>query len=63
MYRWIELNKARERELSEILREFVSRRCGEADVVLFGSRARGDFHALSDWDIALISREGAYVVA
>lgn len=26
-----------------------------ADIILYGSRARGDFHANSDWDLLLIS--------
>ncbi len=30
----------------------------EAEVVLFGSRARGDFHDESDWDVlVLVNKE------
>lgn len=28
-----------------------------ADVILFGSRARGDFHEESDWDILILTEE------
>ena len=29
----------------------------QADVLLFGSRARGDFHEESDWDILILTNE------
>ena len=28
-----------------------------ADVLLFGSRARGDFHEESDWDVLILTNE------
>jgi hypothetical protein len=32
------------------------------DVVLFGLRARGDFHDMSDWDLAVVTQDGEYAV-
>jgi predicted nucleotidyltransferase len=34
---------------------------GAIKVILFGSRARGDFHASSDWDFLLILPIGAWM--
>ncbi len=31
-------------------------------MVLFGSRARGDFHDMSDWDLAVVTQDGEYAV-
>jgi len=36
--------------------------CNVGDVALFGSRARGDFHGMSDWDIAVVVEDGEYAV-
>lgn len=44
------------------MRRFVLEHCPHGDVVLFGSRARGDSHALSDWDIAVVQPAGEYAV-
>ncbi|ABP51250.1 MULTISPECIES: nucleotidyltransferase domain-containing protein [Pyrobaculum] len=49
--KWIEVAKARDAKLKDAVRRFVLEHCPHGDVVLFGSRTRGDDHALSDWDI------------
>jgi len=43
----------REQILSRI-KELISSKEPRADVILFGSRARQDFHADSDWDILVL---------
>ncbi|MEL9990055.1 MAG: nucleotidyltransferase domain-containing protein [Thermoproteus sp.] len=60
--RWIEISRARSREISRLAASFVEEACRKGDVVLFGSRARGTWHALSDWDLALLVRGGEYRV-
>jgi len=62
MDKWIEVHKARTAEVLKALAQYIRQRCGEGDVVLFGSRARGTHHALSDWDIAVITPQGQYAV-
>ncbi|ABO08921.1 DNA polymerase, beta domain protein region [Pyrobaculum calidifontis JCM 11548] len=43
--------------------ELIKRLCERGGaVLLFGSRARGEAHLLSDWDLALIVAEGEYRV-
>jgi len=44
----------------ELLREFVSRVSSEypgSTIVLFGSRARGDYMPYSDYDVAVVFRK------
>ncbi|MEM0485009.1 nucleotidyltransferase domain-containing protein [Pyrobaculum aerophilum] len=60
--KWIEIAKAREGEIRARVKQYITERCPSADVVLFGSRARGDYHALSDWDLAIITPAGKYAV-
>jgi predicted nucleotidyltransferase len=43
----------REQLLSKI-KELISNKEPGADIILFGSRARNDFHADSDWDILVL---------
>ncbi len=43
----------REQILSKI-KELISNKEPGADIILFGSRARNDFHADSDWDILVL---------
>jgi len=62
MDKWIEVHKARTAEVLKALAHYIRQRCGEGDVVLFGFRARGTHHALSDWDIAVITPQGQYAV-
>ncbi len=37
------------------VKEIVDRFDSHADIVLFGSRARGDYHEESDWDFLILS--------
>lgn len=37
------------------IREIVSRYDNKADIILFGSRARGDWNEESDWDFLVLS--------
>lgn len=60
--RWIELAKRREAEIVAEASRFVREACREGDVALFGSRARGTHHRLSDWDIAVITASGSHAV-
>jgi predicted nucleotidyltransferase len=62
MDRWIEVARRRRLEIAKALAEFVMDRCRTGDVALFGSRARGDFHDMSDWDIAVVVEDGEYAV-
>ena len=38
------------------VKEIVHRHDKEAEVILFGSRARGDWHEESDWDFLILSQ-------
>ena len=54
-----EVVKAREEEARRLIEEL----CGRALVVaLFGSRARGDYTPLSDWDLLAVVESGDYKV-
>lgn len=37
------------------VKEIVSRYDANADIIFFGSRARGDYHEESDWDFLILS--------
>jgi len=41
-------------ELLECVKQAVHEVEPEADIVLYGSRARGDAHAESDWDFLIL---------
>ena len=61
--RWLaalrEVTRAREEEARRLIEEL----CGRALVVaLFGSRARGDYTPLSDWDLLAVVESGGYKV-
>jgi predicted nucleotidyltransferase len=54
-----EVARAREEEARRLIEEL----CGRALVVaLFGSRARGDYTPLSDWDLLAVVESGDYKV-
>jgi len=42
------------KELEQFIKK-VQKRFGPAKIILFGSRARGDFLKTSDWDILIVS--------
>jgi hypothetical protein len=62
MDRWVEVAKRRRREIETAVAAFIKEACRVVDVALFGSRARGNFHDMSDWDLAVITQECEYAV-
>ena len=62
MDRWVEVVKRRRREIAAAVAAFIKEACRVGDVALFGSRARGDFHDMSDWDLAVVTQDGEYAV-
>ncbi|KUO84504.1 MAG: DNA polymerase subunit beta [Thermoproteus sp. CIS_19] len=61
--RWLEalreVAKAREEEARKLVEELCR---GALAVALFGSRARGDYTPLSDWDLLAVIESGDYRV-
>ena len=47
--------KAKTKNISRLIKQRVSELDPTADVVLYGSRARGDDHIDSDWDILILT--------
>jgi len=47
--------KAKTRNISRLIKQHVAELDPNADVVLYGSRARGDDHIDSDWDILVLT--------
>ncbi|MBN2697456.1 MAG: nucleotidyltransferase domain-containing protein [Bacteroidales bacterium] len=47
--------KAKTKHISSLIRKYVSEVEQSADVILYGSRARGDERTDSDWDIIVLS--------
>lgn len=45
--------------LPEKIKEYVKRLDPEAEVILFGSRARGEAHEDSDWDMLILTERPA----
>ena len=62
MDRWVEVAKKRRQVIAAAVAAFIKEACRVGDVVLFGSRARGDFHDMSDWDLAVVTQDGEYTV-
>jgi hypothetical protein len=62
MDRWVEVTKRRRREIAAAVAAFIKEACRVGDVALFGSRARGDFYDMSDWDLAVVTQDGEYAV-
>ena len=62
MDRWVEVAKRRRREIAAAVAAFIKETCRVGDVALFGLRARGDFHDMSDWDLAVVTQDGDYAV-
>ncbi len=59
---WVEVAKRRRQEIAAAVAAFIKEACRVGDVVLFGSRTRGDFHDMSDWDLAVVTQDGEYAV-
>ena len=47
--------KRRTQHISKMIRNYVNALDPEAEVILYGSRARGDERADSDWDILILT--------
>jgi predicted nucleotidyltransferase len=62
MDRWVEVAKRRRREIAAAVAAFIKEACRVGDVALSGLRARGDFHDMSDWDLAVVAQGGEYAV-
>jgi predicted nucleotidyltransferase len=62
MDRWVEVAERRRREIAAAVAALIKEACRVGDVVLFGSRARGDFHDMSDWDLAVVTQDREYAV-
>jgi len=61
--RWLEVLREVARAREEEARRLIEELCGRALVVaLFGSRARGDYTPLSDWDLLAVVEGGGYKV-
>jgi len=61
--RWLEVLREVARAREEEARRLIEELCGRALVVsLFGSRARGDYTPLSDWDLLAVVESGDYKV-
>jgi len=46
----------------KVLKQEVLKEDDQASVILFGSRARGDFRPMSDWDILILTSKEADVI-
>jgi uncharacterized protein len=46
--------KRNNKNLPDLIKEKISRKNPKAEVILFGSRARGQEHKNSDWDILIL---------
>lgn len=47
--------KTKTRNISQLIREMISSIDSKAEVILYGSRARGDERDDSDWDILILT--------
>jgi predicted nucleotidyltransferase len=47
--------KSRTKEISKRIRDYVNMVDATAEVILYGSRARGDEREYSDWDILILT--------
>ncbi len=54
------MNSVSQNELKEIA-AIMAKASGASKVILFGSRARGDFDSSSDWDFLLVMPKGHWM--
>jgi predicted nucleotidyltransferase len=54
--------KSRTKEISRRIRDYVNMVDATAEVILYGSRARGDEREYSDWDILILTEYPADLV-
>lgn len=47
--------KAKTKQISQLIRNYINELDPSAEVILYGSRARGDEHKDSDWDILILT--------
>ena len=47
--------KAKTKKITSLIRNYVNQIDPEAEVILYGSRARGDEREYSDWDILILT--------
>jgi predicted nucleotidyltransferase len=47
--------KSKTREISKKIRDYINMIDASAEVILYGSRARGDEREYSDWDILILT--------
>ena len=45
-------------QVLKIVKDAVQKVDNKAEIILFGSRARGDFHEESDWDFLILLENG-----
>lgn len=60
MDRWVEVAERGRREVAAAVAASIEEACRVGDVALSGSRARSDFHDMSDWDLAVATQGGEY---
>ena len=54
--------KRKTQHISKMIRNYINAIDPKADVILYGSRARGDERPDSDWDILILTNNAADVV-
>jgi len=47
-------------EIPVLVKKLIKTHDPEAQVILFGSRARGDYHPASDWDLLILISDHLY---
>ena len=47
--------KSKSKHISQLIRKHISDIDPSAEVILYGSRARGDNHIYSDWDLLILT--------
>ena len=47
-------------KIPDLVKKIIKTHDPEAQVILFGSRARGDYHPASDWDLLILISDHLY---